>query len=135
MDRRGVKLLLDTHVLIWWWSRGGGKLPERIREMIVDPSNQIIVSAVCAWEIATKVRLGKLAEAADAVENFFGWLVRDGFDALSVTVEHGLRAGSFAAQHGDPFDRMLAAQSIIADAPIISRDTQLDSFGCERIWA
>ncbi len=130
-----MKFLLDTHTLIWWWARGGTQLPASVRTRIADPASKIIVSAASAWELATKVRLGKLAEAQGAVDNFFAWLERDGFDALPVSLRHGLRAGIFEAPHGDPFDRMLAAQSILEDAPILSRDTKLDAFGCERIWA
>jgi PIN domain nuclease of toxin-antitoxin system len=85
--------------------------------------------------LATKERLGKLSEAGPAVANFVDWVERDEFKPLPLLLRHGLMAGMFTATHGDPFDRMLAAQSIVEEAPILSRDTQLDAFGCERIWA
>lgn len=130
-----MRLLLDTHALLWWWMEDFDRLPRSAKRLIEDASNTILVSPVSAWELATKERLGKLEEAGPAVANFTDWVERDEFRALPLHVGHGLMAGAFTAVHGDPFDRMLAAQSIIEDAPILSRDTQLDAFGCERIWA
>ena len=130
-----MRLLLDTHTLIWWWAHEGRQLPERIRDLIADPDNMVFVSAATAWEMATKVRSGKLAEALSAVENFSDWLDRDSFVPLAVSHEHALLSGGLDIAHRDPFDRMLAAQSIIEEMALVSRDAQLDAFGCERIWA
>lgn len=130
-----MRLLLDTHTLIWWWARGGRQLPDAVRRRIADPENTPYVSAASAWEMATKVRSGKLAEATAAVEHFSDWVERDGFTAMPVSHDHALLSGGFDAAHRDPFDRMLAAQSLIERVPVLSRDAKLDAFGCERIWA
>ncbi len=102
--------------------------------MITDEKNTILVSAATAWEIATKVRSGKMPEAAEMERNFVSDLRELGYELLAVEVEDGLRAGWMEGKHRDPFDRMLAAQALAADMPIISNDTKLDQFGVRRIW-
>jgi PIN domain nuclease of toxin-antitoxin system len=109
-----VKLLLDTHVLVWWFA-GDRRLPVATRQLIDGPEVEPYVSAATAWELATKYRLGKLQEAALLVEGFFDLLDRFSFKHLSVTTEHGHRAGLLPGDHKDPFDRMLAAQALIED--------------------
>jgi PIN domain nuclease of toxin-antitoxin system len=100
---------------------------------IDDPANEIVVSAACAWEIATNHRLGKLG-IPGATENYMRLLAIDGFSELAITQAHGLRAGSYTMPHGDPFDRMLAAQSELEAAPLVSRDPALAAVPCTLIW-
>jgi PIN domain nuclease of toxin-antitoxin system len=90
--------------------------------------------AASAWEIATKFRLGKLSSAQVLANNFVRNVTDAGYLLLSISVEHALRAGRLPGHHRDPFDRMLAAQAIHEDMPILSSDEQLDSFGVRRIW-
>jgi PIN domain nuclease of toxin-antitoxin system len=128
-----MKVLLDTHTLLW-----AGIHPEflsrRAAEIIDDNSSVILVSAASAWEIATKVRLGKLP-GAEVFEHEFLHTLRDlGYEILSIDAETALRAGRFSANHGDPFDRMIAAQALALDIPVISKDPKLDPFGVRRIW-
>jgi len=94
----------------------------------------MIVSAASAWEIATKFRLGKLNFARDLVENFIPEVTRAGYQLLPISTEHALRAGHLPGDHRDPFDRMLAAQAIHEDLPLLSNDTVLDVFGVRREW-
>ncbi len=106
--------------------------------ILKSPSNAIFVSAASIWEIATKVRLGKLPEA-DEIEKDLLTVIEDeaGFTLLSVEPADSIGAtgaGRFASAHGDPFDRMIAAQALMEDIPVISSDTKLDSFGVHRIW-
>jgi PIN domain nuclease of toxin-antitoxin system len=104
------------------------------RSLIAEESNVSLVSAVSAWEIATKVRLGRLPAAVDLVEDFAGDLARHRMEILAVSAEHGIRAGLLPGPHKDPFDRMLIAQALAENVPIISNDGALDGYGARRLW-
>jgi PIN domain nuclease of toxin-antitoxin system len=97
-------------------------------------NNSLLVSAASAWEIATKVRLGKLPEAAELAADFAGYLAREEFEAFPVSVEHAVRAGLLPGPHKDPFDRMLIAQAQAENIPIISNDAAFDDYRVHRIW-
>ena len=94
----------------------------------------MLVSAVSAWEISTKVRLGRLAVAADLASDFASYLAQERFENLAITIEHGIRAGSLPGIHKDPFDRMLVAQAQLESLAIVSNDALLDGYGVSRIW-
>lgn len=96
--------------------------------------NELLVSAVSAWEIATKVRIGKMPDAILLERDFTAILTASGYIPVPVTVEQALAAGRLAGTHRDPFDRMLAAQALDIGIPVISNDTALDTFGVQRIW-
>jgi len=128
-----MNYLLDTHALLWWWTDDPA-LPLGIRELIHDETHEILVSAASAWEIATKYRLGKLEIGRGAVAQFDELVSLDGFSHLPVNYLHALRAGSFDSEHRDPFDRMLAAQSLMENAPIITCDTAFNALGAATIW-
>lgn len=97
-------------------------------------NSNLLVSAATAWEIAIKIRLGKLQGAEDLAADFAGYLAREQFEALPVTVDHAVRAGLLPGPHKDPFDRMLIAQSQAEDVPIISNDAAFDSYSVRRLW-
>ena len=103
-------------------------------ETIALDQNRIFVSAASAWEIATKVRLGRLPQAVKLEADFLRRIEVAGYHLRSITVDDALRAGRLAGEHGDPFDRMIAAQAIADDIEVISVDAKLDSFGVRRIW-
>lgn len=128
-----MRLLLDTHTLIWWLI-DSPSLPPSARKLIGSRNSPVLVSAVSAWEIATKVRLGRLDIAVDLARDFGGYLARERFESLPINTEHGIRAGSLAGSHKDPFDRMLVAQAQIESLVIVSNDVQLDGFGIRRVW-
>jgi PIN domain nuclease of toxin-antitoxin system len=128
-----MRILLDTHVLLWWLA-GDTHLPTRLRRRISDEANTVLVSVASAWEIATKVRLGKLPSAADLASDIGGAIVSQGFVALPVTVAHAQRAGGLPGTHRDPFDRMLIAQSQIEDTPLVSNEALFDAYGVNRLW-
>jgi PIN domain nuclease of toxin-antitoxin system len=92
------------------------------------------VSAAPAWEIATKVRLGKLPGAVEVAAQFATCLRQQGFTALAITVDHALRAGALPGAHRDPFDRMLIAQAQAERLPLISNETVFDAYAIERLW-
>ena len=128
-----MRLLLDTHALLWWWGEES-RLSPRARRLISDEANEILVSVASAWEISTKVRLGKLMVAIDLVRDFSDYLSRDGFFTLPITAEHGLRAGLLPGPHKDPFDRMLVAQAQMEAIPIVSNEEVFGKYGVQRIW-
>ncbi len=128
-----MRLLLDTHALLWWFSDDPG-LPASCRKLIGRSDNSVFVSAASAWEIATKFRLGKLPNASDLVQDFGGYLARDRFLSLLVSNDHGVRAGMLPGPHQDPFDRMLIAQAEIEKLFIISNEKIFDRYGVRRIW-
>ena len=128
-----MKLLLDTHTLLWWWTNDP-QLPETARALLADEDNQVLVSAASAWEIATKHRLGKLAEAGDALPRFNELVNADGFEHLPVNFLHSLKAGAYPVEHRDPFDRILAAQSDLESAALVTRDPAFAVFGVHVVW-
>jgi PIN domain nuclease of toxin-antitoxin system len=128
-----LRYLLDTHTLIWWMTEDS-HLPVSARRTISHRDNTSLVSAASAWEIATKVRLGRLPAAADLVQNFVADLEHHRIEILPVTAEDGIRAGLLPGPHKDPFDRMLISQALGENIPIISNDRALDGYGVERIW-
>src|SRR6202049_2150025 len=128
-----MRLLLDTHTLLWWLSENAS-LPVSARKIIANKNNDVLVSAASAWEIATKVRLGKLPVAIDLAHDFSAYLERERFDTVAVSVEHGIRAGLLPGPHKDPFDRMLIAQALAENIPIVSNDRVLDGCGVRRLW-
>ena len=123
--------MLDTHALVWW-VEGRDKLSEVARETIEDPETVVLVSAASAWELAIKARLGKF-KSRELVEALDEQILQEGFVALSISIEHALRAGALDSSHKDPFDRMLMAQAEIEDASVISTDSAFDKFA-RRIW-
>jgi PIN domain nuclease of toxin-antitoxin system len=128
-----MRLLLDTHTLIWWLTEDSS-LPASARKLIGSRNHAVLVSAVSAWEIATKVRLGRLEVAADLARDFSAYLKHERFESLSISTEHGIRAGSLPGSHKDPFDRMLVAQAQLENLAIVSNDALLDGYGVNRLW-
>jgi PIN domain nuclease of toxin-antitoxin system len=128
-----VKVLLDTHTLLWWCD-GDRRLSHKVRALIADEEATILVSAVSAWEIATKVRIGKLPGAVKIALRLPEVLAEQGFTPLAISMEHGQRAGWLSGKHRDPFDRMLAAQALSGDLPLASIDAAFDDFGVNRVW-
>jgi PIN domain nuclease of toxin-antitoxin system len=129
-----VRLLLDTHVLLWAW-RDPARLSTTARELIEDASVELLVSAASAWEIATKHRLGKLPDASPIVLSYTRNLDRLGAHELPISSRHALAAGDLGWEHRDPFDRMLAAQSILDGLPLVTSDAAFGSLGgLHRVW-
>jgi len=128
-----MRLLLDTHTLLWW-AFDAPELSRRANALLADRANVLYVSSASAWEIATKHRLGRLPEASVLVQDMPGWFARAGLTELPISVSHAQRAGALPAPHRDPFDRMLAAQSLLEDVPIVGRDEAFLDFGVKLVW-
>ncbi|MGD0801385.1 MAG: type II toxin-antitoxin system VapC family toxin [Terracidiphilus sp.] len=128
-----MKVLLDTCAVIWA-TMSPAALSQRARKTLANESNVILVSAASAWEIATKVRLGKLAGAEILEQDYLAVMEKAGYELLTIDTASALRAGRLTAEHKDPFDRMIAAQALALDVAVLSSDPQLDQFGVRRVW-
>jgi len=123
-----VRILLDTHVLIWAVTE-----PEQLsldcREALEDGANEVYVSAVSAWEIAIKQSFGKL-DLPEPAERWIPEVLRaSGFDSLGVNLESALRVRALPWLHRDPFDRLLIAQAIQQELLLATRDAKLEGYG------
>ncbi len=128
-----MRLLLDTHALLWALD-GNARLSAAARVAIGDTDNVLLISSVSAFEITTKFRIGKLPEFVAIARDFPAILAELDYEPLSVRLDHAALAGAIDHAHGDPFDRLLAAQARIERVPIVSNDTLLDELGAERLW-
>jgi PIN domain nuclease of toxin-antitoxin system len=128
-----VRLLLDTHALIWWFL-DAPQLSAAAYAAIEDEDNEKFVSAASAWEIATKFRLGRLPGAGPLAVDLPGAIAKQGFLPLDITVLHGQRAGALRGTHRDPFDRILMAQAIAERMGLVSNETAFDAYGVHRLW-
>ena len=128
-----MQVLVDTHAFLWWLA-GNRKMSEAARGVIEDPRNSVLVSAASAWEITTKHRLGKLPGAAKVAGDVMAAIDGHGFEPLAITVAHAERAGRLPGPHRDPFDRMLIAQALAHDLPLVSNESLFDRYGVRRIW-
>jgi len=128
-----VRLLLDTHTLIWWAS-GDARLSSAARRALGDETNTVLVSAATAWEIATKHRLGKLESAGPLLDRLLDYLADQGFVELAVSIRHAHRAGALPGPHRDPFDRMLLAQAQVEGLSLVSNESVFDRYGVDRLW-
>ena len=128
-----MRLLLDTHAFLWWFS-GSNRLSLPAREQIEDDSNDVMISAASAWEIATKHRLGKLPEAEELALDISGAIAGQDFEELPITVQDATRAGALQGPLRDPFDRLLIAQALGRDLVLISIETLFEQYGVRRLW-
>ncbi|WP_333835357.1 type II toxin-antitoxin system VapC family toxin [Rubrimonas sp.] len=128
-----MRLLLDTHALLWWLE-GNPRLSADAQAAIGDVANTVLVSAASAWEIATKHRIGKLPGAAVVAQDLAAFVAAQGFEALAISLRDGARAGNLPGPHRDPFDRMLIAQALTHDLPLVSNEAVFDSYGVRRLW-
>ncbi|HYC65934.1 MAG TPA: type II toxin-antitoxin system VapC family toxin [Reyranellaceae bacterium] len=128
-----MRLLLDTHAFLWWLA-GEAALTRKARMTIAAEDTEVFVSAVSAWEIATKFRLGKLPEAAPVATDIAAAVAAEGFSELALSLAHAARAGSLSGQHRDPFDRMLIAQAMLDDFTLVSNERAFDMYGVKRLW-
>ncbi|MFL6858929.1 MAG: type II toxin-antitoxin system VapC family toxin [Allosphingosinicella sp.] len=126
-----MRLLLDTHALIWW-VEDSPLLSQAARAAIAE--NEVLVSAASAWEVTTKHRLGKLPSAKRIALAFAAEVAAEGFVPLPVTLDHAALAGNLDIPHKDPFDRLLIAQARIERLPLVSNEALFDGFGVERLW-
>jgi PIN domain nuclease of toxin-antitoxin system len=125
--------LLDTHAFLWWMD-GDRRLPSRVRALIGESENEVLVSAASVWEIVTKARLGKLPGAMDVAADVPACIQSQGFVGLPITIHQAQRAGALSGPLRDPFDRMLIVQAQAEGVPIASIETVFEDYGITRLW-
>jgi PIN domain nuclease of toxin-antitoxin system len=128
-----MRLLLDTHAFLWFIS-GDESLSQYSRLLIQEAENEIFISVATLWEISIKNSLNKL-ELSQPFEILIPRELSDNeFTQLSITIEHLIQLVRLPFHHRDPFDRLLIAQSLSEQLPLVSKDSQFDNYGLERIW-
>ncbi len=115
-----MRLLLDTHVVLWWLS-GDRRLSRPVRTSIEQQADQVLVSAASAWELAIKRAVGKLEPPVRWHEE----IIEVGFEPLAITFDHAREAGELPSHHADPFDRMLIAQARLEALTLVSADPNI----------
>lgn len=128
-----MKLLLDTHAVIWWVDHDE-LLSDSAHEAIADPQNELLISAASIWEIAIKVGIGKLKLS----QPYRDWMNQAITDLraliLPISVEACSTQSGLPLHHGDPFDRLIVAQSFVEQTTIVSNDAAFDLYGVNRLW-
>lgn len=128
-----MKLLLDTHAFLWM-SLDDPRLSDTARDVIAELENELLLSPSSFWEIGIKISIGKY-ELQEPLDVFVDREVeRNGLVILPITPQHATQVARLPFHHRDPFDRLLIAQAIVENVPIISADRQLDAYGIERVW-
>ena len=128
-----MRVLLDSHALIWYVDHDH-LVPPIAYATIANPANELLVSAATIWEVAIKVGTGKLTLAGP----YRPWITKAisdlGATILPISVEYADYQAGLPFHHRDPFDRLLIAQSLVENIPVVSRDSQFDAYGIVRIW-
>ena len=128
-----MKALLDTQVFLWWIS-DDPRLSSRASAIIKDGNNKLFLSAASGWEIAIKVRLGRLT-LPEPLETFVPeQMALNAIESLPIQMSHALHVYTLPDHHRDPFDRMLIAQAQLENLPILSADPQISLYAVETVW-
>ncbi len=128
-----MRVLVDTHVFLWW-VEGDRVLPARVRATLADRENECLISLVSAWELAIKASLGKLKLALPVKRYIVENVAANGFRLLNIEIAHVGRVETLASHHGDPFDRLLIAQALEEELPVVTADPIFRKYGVKRIW-
>lgn len=128
-----MKVLLDTHVFLWW-NTTHDRLSRRVFALLEDPENTLLLSVVSAWEIVIKVRLGRLTLPEPPSIYIPTRVAHYRMEVLPLTLSHALAGESLPLLHGDPFDRLLIAQSRVEGVPLITADAQVHAYGGKTWW-
>lgn len=128
-----MRALLDTHTFLWWIS-DDERLSLRVREIISNRHNTLLVSAASGWEMAIKLKLGKLKLARPPEPFITDQIAINAFEILPIQMHHALHVYTLLDHHRDPFDRMLIAQSQLENLPILTSDPHIALYPVEVIW-
>ena len=128
-----MRVLVDTHVFLWW-VEGDRALPAKARAALANQENECLVSMVSAWELAIKAGLGKLKLTLPVQRYVVEHIAANGFRMLDIRMAHVGRVETLESHHGDPFDRLLIAQALEEEIPIVTADPIFRKYGVKRIW-
>ena len=126
-------MIVDTHAFLWW-GLTPEKLSRRAAAALAAPDRRLVWSVASTWELAIKVKAGKISLGVPLSEFLDDRLGSQGVEVLPVEQRHAIRVASLPLHHRDPFDRLLVAQAQIEDVPILSIDTELRAYDVEVIW-
>lgn len=128
-----MRLLLDTHVFIWWDSEPA-KLSPRVLALCQDKENTLLLSVASAWEIQFKMQLGKLKLHLPLSHLIQGQQETNALEVLPITLNHALALDALPPHHKDPFDRLLLAQSTVEDLVLVRKDSVFKNYPVEVVW-
>jgi len=128
-----MKYLLDTHAFLWFVSEDN-RLSSKAQSIIKNSRNDIYFSAVSAWEMSIKIRLGRLSIEEELEPFIIKQLSENNFSTLSITIFHSIYTSKLPEIHKDPFDRMIVAQSQVEDMPLISKDKNIKKYKVPVVW-
>ncbi len=128
-----MKALLDTQTFLWWLT-DDARLSPVARKIIADGGNELFFSAVSGWEIAVKAGLGKIKLPESPSEFLTEQLSINAIQILPVKMEHALQVAALPDIHADPFDRLLAAQSLLEKLPVVTADSVFAKYGVKVVW-
>ena len=128
-----MKVLLDTHTFLWWIT-DDPKLSLRVRGIISDGENEVFISAATGWEIAIKAQIGRLKLPDEPRRFILEQLKINGMKSLPIEMRHALHISTLPIHHQDPFDRMLVAQCLAENLPLVSSDSAFDTYRVRRLW-
>lgn len=118
---------------MWWWL-DDERLSADVRAVLSDRANDVAVPSVCGWELANKVRRGKLLEMAPYLTRYDELVAAAGFRHLDLRFDHAVTGGLLAGAHRDPFDRLIAGQALVEELAVITRDPEIAGLGCRTLW-
>lgn len=128
-----MRLMLDTHTFLWF-VLDDPRLSTSAKTLIEEPASDVLISPASFWEIAIKVRLGKLDLRSSYDDFMHRGIVGNDFAILPIEPKHTSLLTTLPLYHKDPFDRLLVAQASIENIPIVSADDALDAYGVQRAW-
>jgi PIN domain nuclease of toxin-antitoxin system len=128
-----MRVLLDTQAFLWLCT-DHQSLTSKAKKIFLDKDNELLLSLASVWEMAIKTSIGKLKIKQPFEKFIINQLQENSIDQLSITFRHIVKVRSLDLHHRDPFDRLLIAQALEEDIPILSCDTAFDHYGIKRLW-
>ncbi|HEY2538081.1 MAG TPA: type II toxin-antitoxin system VapC family toxin [Stellaceae bacterium] len=125
-----MKLLLDTHTVLWWFM-DDQRLPQSARAAMADTANQLFASAAVGYEIIYKQRFGRLPPLPEALPRR---LLREGIEMLPITLDHALDAAALPGPHRDPWDRIMMAQALVEQCQMVTIDKVFSDYNIPVLW-
>ena len=127
-----MRILIDTQAFIWF-VENDKQIPVKMKKYLENPENSIIVSIASLWEMTIKMSLGKLFLSCD-IKEMTEKIYNNGFEILPILPEHIIKLSTLIYLHRDPFDRIIIAQGLSENMPIVSSDKIFDNYGINRKW-
>jgi PIN domain nuclease of toxin-antitoxin system len=128
-----MNLLLDTHVLLWLISNSA-LLSQPVKSLFSEPKNEFYLSLASVWEMAIKIKIGKLQIPSPLKQFILEQLPQNEVKILNIKLEHVVEVADLPLHHRDPFDRLIIAQALVENMPIISVDKVFDAYDVQRVW-